>query len=90
MIYGYARVSTKEQETKGYGLKDQEKDLISEGCIKIYKDGFTGIKTDRPQFKKLLSVLNASDTLVVTKLDRFARSVIGVQADFCKNRTLSL
>jgi len=76
MIYGYARVSTKEQETKGYSLKDQEKDLISERCIKIYKDGFTGIKTDRPQFKKLLSVLNAGDTLVVTKLDRFARSVI--------------
>jgi DNA invertase Pin-like site-specific DNA recombinase len=76
MIYGYARVSTKDQETNGYSLEAQEKVLLAEGCNKIYKDSFTGSKSDRPKFKKILSVLTSGDTLVVTKLDRFARSVI--------------
>lgn len=74
MKYGYARVSTKGQATNGYSLEDQISKLEAEGCDIIYKDSFTGTKTDRPEFNKLLNVLKEDDTLVVTKLDRFARS----------------
>lgn len=74
MKYGYARVSTYGQATKGNSLEDQVKVLKNEGCEKIYSEHFTGTKADRPQFKELLSKLEAGDTLVVTKLDRFARS----------------
>lgn len=70
MRYGYARVSTLHQE-----LESQLQTLKSEGCDKIYSEKFTGTKTERPQFKELLSVLKSGDTLIVTKLDRFARSM---------------
>jgi DNA invertase Pin-like site-specific DNA recombinase len=80
MKYGYARVSTKGQETKGNSLEEQVKKLESEGCEVIYKEAFTGTKADRPRFKELLSVLKKGDTLVITKLDRFARSTVdGIQ-----------
>ncbi|ULM97921.1 recombinase family protein [Peribacillus frigoritolerans] len=69
MKYGYARVSTANQD-----LESQLTALKNEGCQKIYSEKFTGTKADRPQFKELLSILEAGDTLVVTKLDRFARS----------------
>src|SRR5690625_6087315 len=71
MKYGYARVSTVEQN-----LQSQIEQLEDEGCTKIYKDKFKGTKKDRPEFQKLLKVLKDGDTLVVTKLDRFARSTI--------------
>jgi len=67
--YGYARVSTVSQD-----LEAQIQTLESEGCDKIYSEKFTGTKADRPQFVELLSLLKKGDTLVVTKLDRFARS----------------
>ncbi|MEK4068924.1 recombinase family protein [Peribacillus sp. FSL R5-0717] len=51
------------------------KALEAEGCEKIYSEKFTGTKTDRPKFRELLSILQAGDTLVVTKLDRLARSM---------------
>jgi DNA invertase Pin-like site-specific DNA recombinase len=69
MKYGYARVSTLHQD-----LEAQLQALEKEGCEKIYSDKFTGTKTDRPEFNKLLDVLKEGDTLVVTKLDRFART----------------
>lgn len=75
MIYGYARVSTKGQANDGNSLESQEKVLRENGAIEIYKDSFTGTKTDRPNFNKLLSKLEKGDTLIVTKLDRFARSM---------------
>lgn len=75
MIYGYARVSTKGQAKDGNSLEAQEKLLREHGAIKIYKDSFTGTKTDRPQFDKLINALTAGDMLMVTKLDRFARSM---------------
>lgn len=75
MIYGYARVSTKGQAKDGNSLEAQEKLLREHGATKIYKDSFTGTKTDRPQFDKLINALTAGDTLMVTKLDRFARSM---------------
>ena len=75
MIYGYARVSTKGQEHNGNSLESQEQLLKQNGAEVIYSDSFTGTKTDRPQFNKLLDVLAPGDTLIVTKLDRFARSM---------------
>lgn len=69
MKYGYARVSTINQD-----LQVQLDKLKEEGCEIIYSEKYTGTKTDRPEFNKLLKELKAGDTLVVTKLDRFART----------------
>lgn len=71
MKYGYARVSTLNQD-----LEAQLLALEDEGCDEIYSEKFTGTKADRPQFQLVLSKLETGDTLVVTKLDRFARSTV--------------
>lgn len=75
MIYGYARVSTKGQAKDGNSLENQIETLKNNGAVEIYSDSFTGTKTDRPNFNKLLNKLKTGDTLMVTKLDRFARSM---------------
>lgn len=75
MIYGYARVSTKGQAKDGNSLESQEQQLREYGAVEIYKDSFTGTKLDRPQLDKLLDKLQDGDTLIVTKLDRIARSM---------------
>lgn len=75
MKYGYARVSTKGQLNNGNSLEFQENLLREHGAEQIFYDSFTGTKMDRPEFSKLLSVLQSGDTLIVCKLDRFARSV---------------
>lgn len=69
MKYGYARVSTVNQD-----LENQLQTLENENCDKIYSEKFTGTKTERPVFTELLEMLKEGDTLVVTKLDRFART----------------
>ena len=56
-------------------VKEKIEKLKENGAIEIYKDSFTGTKTDRPEFNKLLEQLKEGDTLIVTKLDRFARSM---------------
>ncbi len=76
MIYGYARVSTMSQAKDGYSLKSQERLLRENGAEEIYSDSFTGKKSERPQFEEMLKKLSNGDTLVVTKLDRIARSAI--------------
>ena len=48
--------------------------LTSAGCEKIYKEKQSGAKTDRSELTKLIKGLEAGDTLIVTRLDRFARS----------------
>lgn len=75
MIYGYARVSSKGQALNGNSLDEQERILTQEGATVIYKEVFTGTKNERPELEKLLAVIDDGDTLVVTKLDRLARSV---------------
>ena len=75
MIYGYARVSTKGQAKDGNSLEAQEKALRESGANEIYVDAFTGTKTDRPEFDKLMNKIQKGDTLIVTKLDRFVRSM---------------
>ena len=80
MIYGYARVSTATQGRDGNSLEDQVAALEKYGCQEIIKEAFTGKTMERPKFLRLLEVLQEGDTLVVCKLDRFARTAIeGVQ-----------
>ena len=80
MIYGYARVSTAAQCRDGNSLEDQVAALEKYGCQEIVKEAFTGKTMDRPKFLLLLEQLQEGDTLVVCKLDRFARTAIeGVQ-----------
>lgn len=77
MKYGYARVSTDGQQRKGTSLEEQTKELREAGAEKIIVDHYTGTKVnDRPEFGKLLNELKEGDTLLITKLDRFARTVI--------------
>lgn len=71
MKYGYARVSTVAQD-----LESQLQALENENCDEIYSEKFTGTKADRPQLKQVLDLLQAGDTLVVTKLDRLARNTV--------------
>lgn len=70
MIYGYGRVSS-----VGQNLAAQLKQLEEYGCDKIYKEKISGRKKEnREEFKKLLNEVKEGDIIVVTKLDRFARS----------------
>lgn len=69
MIYGYARVSTAQQD-----YATQIDDLKRAGATKIYKDKYTGTTANRPEFDKLMDKLQNGDTLIVTKLDRLARN----------------
>ena len=74
---GYGRVSSKGQEQNGNSLEDQKNKLIEAGCAEedIVLETYTGTKMDRPKFVKLVEGLESGDTLVVCKLDRFARTV---------------
>lgn len=67
--YGYARVSTIQQD-----LQVQLEQLNKENCDKVFSEKYTGTNKKRPEFQKLIGMLQEGDTLVVTKLDRFARS----------------
>src|SRR5919109_2161727 len=68
-IYGYARVSTRDQD-----LAAQDAELMATGCAKVFKEKITGAKTDRPELAKAIRRLEPGDVLVVTRLDRLARS----------------
>jgi DNA invertase Pin-like site-specific DNA recombinase len=68
-IYGYARVST-----DGQTLAAQDADLHKAGCAKVYAEKISGARADRPQLAKVLKRLENGDVLMVTRLDRLARS----------------
>ena len=74
MVCGYARVSTKIQEKNGNSLDSQEDLLRDSGARLVYKESCSGGTLDRPQLNELLHALEPGDTLMVTKLDRLARS----------------
>ena len=67
--YGYARVST-----NGQDLSSQEAELMAAGCAKVFKEKVSGAKTDRAELAKLIRRLEPGDVLIVTRLDRLARS----------------
>lgn len=68
-LYGYARVST-----NGQALDAQVTQLEAAGCARIFREKVSGAKTDRAELKKLLRSLRNGDLLLVTRLDRLARS----------------
>ena len=68
-VYGYARVST-----NGQTLASQDAELHAAGAAKVYAEKMSGARTDRPELGKLLKRLDAGDVLLVTRLDRLARS----------------
>lgn len=61
-------------EPRHQDLEGQLRQLEEERCDKVFFEKITGTKSDRPEFQKLLQAIQTGDTLVVTKLDRFARS----------------
>jgi DNA invertase Pin-like site-specific DNA recombinase len=69
MIYGYARVST-----DGQSVDVQVWQLLAAGCVKVFREVASGAKTDRTELAKALGKLDADDVLMVTRLDRLARS----------------
>ena len=80
MVFGYARVSTNGQARDGNSLEVQINSLREAGAEKIFSDVFSGSKNARPQLDKLLNIIQFGDILIITKLDRIARSVIhGIQ-----------
>ena len=68
-MYGYARVSTRDQDLAG-----QVAELTAAGCASVFREKVSGAKTDRAELAKVLSRLEAGDVLVVARLDRLARS----------------
>lgn len=69
-LIGYARVSTRDPD-----LTNQEAQLCAAGCGRIFAEKITGARRDRPQLDRLLDHLRAGDVVVVTRLDRLARSI---------------
>jgi DNA invertase Pin-like site-specific DNA recombinase len=68
-VFGYARVST-----DGQTLVSQEAELTAAGCAKIYAEKVSGARSDRAELAKVMKRLARDDLLIVTRLDRLARS----------------
>jgi len=73
--YGYARVST-----VGQTLEAQLDGLKSAGCHRIFREKVSGARADRRELNKMLGALKAGDVVVVTRIDRLARSTFDLFA----------
>ena len=72
MKYGYARVSP---GGKSESVDAQARQLTKAGCKKVFRDvHVSGAKTDRAQLRRVIETLQSGDLLMVTRLDRLARS----------------
>ena len=69
MLIGYARVST-----TGQNLDVQKEQLQQAGCEEVYEEKVTGFDRKRPQLERMLKKMGTDDTLIITSLDRLARS----------------
>src|SRR6266481_3975954 len=69
MIYGYARVST-----GGQSEAAEVRQLRAAGAGRVFREVASGAKTDRPQLRRLLTGIGPGDVVMVTRLDRLARS----------------
>ncbi len=74
LLVGYARTSTTEQEA---GLQTQVRDLQTAGCSKIFQEQVSSI-AERAELERALDYVRGGDTLVVSKVDRLARSTVGL------------
>lgn len=75
-IIGYCRVSSKKQ-VDNYSLEQQEQEILNkyENAI-IFKEQYTGAKMNRPVLDEVLNSLQENDKLIVTRLDRLARTTV--------------
>lgn len=78
MEIGYARTSTDQQK---YSLEDQIEKLTQTGCEKIFSEEVSSVSNKRTEFLKAIEFARDGDTIVVTTLSRFARSI----SDLWKN-----
>lgn len=70
MTYGYARISTKQQS-----IDRQIRNILAEyPTAKIFEEAYTGTKVDRPEFDKLLKLLQKGDTVVFDSVSRMSRN----------------
>jgi DNA invertase Pin-like site-specific DNA recombinase len=69
MIYGYARIST-----DGQSIDAQVRQLRAAGARQVFREVASGAKTDRAQLRRALAELDSGDVLMVTRVDRLARS----------------
>lgn len=75
MVYGYCRVSTKNQSRDGYSLAVQTQEILSKyPDTIIFQEAYTGATTNRPLLNDLMHQIQSGDILCVTKLDRLARN----------------
>lgn len=74
MLVGYARTSTIEQKA---GFEAQRRDLEKAGCEKIFQEQVSSIG-ERKELERAIEFVREGDTLVITKLDRLARSIRGL------------
>ncbi|RDW20086.1 recombinase [Oceanobacillus arenosus] len=77
MIFGYARVSTKDQN-----LNRQIKELENFGCDRIYREKQSGKNFDRPVYKEMRSKLRFGDVLVIHDLSRFGRNKTEIKEEW--------
>ncbi|PSS67078.1 DNA invertase [Ensifer sp. NM-2] len=76
-IIGYARTSTVDQVA---GFEAQLRDLKEAACVKVFQEQVSSVDVERPQLEALLDYAREGDTLVVTKLDRLARSMFNLMS----------
>ena len=69
MLIGYARVSTDDQD-----LSLQRAALKAAGCKRMFEEKVSGARRDRPELERMLEQLREGDVVVITRLDRLARS----------------
>ncbi|MEH2932942.1 recombinase family protein [Candidatus Ventrimonas sp. KK005] len=68
-VYGYGRVSTKEQNSA------RQKEVLQNKCDVYFEDKLSGKNMERPQFKEMFSLLKSGDTVVVVSIDRLGRNL---------------
>lgn len=68
-VYGYGRVSTKEQNSA------RQREVLQNKCDIYFEDKLSGKNMERPQFKEMFSLLKNGDTVVVVSIDRLGRNL---------------
>lgn len=89
MIVGFARTSTTHQT---HSFEAQIETLTKAGCEKIFSEQVSAVASQRPQFDAAIEFVREGDTLVVTSLSRFARSIrdLTKQVDILEAKNVAL